>query len=136
PARRLSAGPRADPGVHRVVLGAARVRRTAAGAIHAVDPGPVHTRSVFRAAPAHGREYVLAAATEPGAGRSRAGEGHEVPARDLHGVLRVLPVRPGAVLARQQPDFAVATGLHHEEARRVTAAAIAALCAAIESDRW
>ncbi len=58
PGRRLPADPDADPGVPRVLLGAARERRDAPGAVDAVDPGPVVAGSVLRAADPDGRGHV------------------------------------------------------------------------------
>ena len=58
PGRRLPADPGADPVLPRVLLGAARERRDAPGAVHGLDPGPVLARPVLRAAGADGRRDV------------------------------------------------------------------------------
>jgi YidC/Oxa1 family membrane protein insertase len=63
----LPADPDPDAGVLRVLLGAARERRDAPGAVHRLDPGPLVEGSVLRAAGDHGRRDVRAVQAEPDA---------------------------------------------------------------------
>ena len=64
PAGGLPADGRADTGVHLVLLGAARERGNAPGALHAVGQRSVLARSVLRAAPVDGRRHVRAVQAE------------------------------------------------------------------------
>jgi hypothetical protein len=73
PARRLPADPGADPGVHRALLGAARVDRAAPRAVDRLDPGPLRARSVLHP-PVMLRDLdVRHHEAEPAAGRPGAG---------------------------------------------------------------
>ena len=58
PARRLPADRGADPGVHRALLGAARVGRDPQCALDRLDPGPVDAGSLVHPAGDHGRDHV------------------------------------------------------------------------------
>src|SRR5690606_39881226 len=97
--RRLPADSRADAVLLRVLLGADRERRDAAGAVHAVDRRPELARSVLRAAAADGRRDVPADAPEPGTAGSSAGARDADHADRVHRVLRAVSVGPRALLA-------------------------------------
>ena len=89
------------PGLHLVLLGAARERGDAPGAVHAVDQRPVIARSLFRAAAADGRRDVRSVQAQSAAARSDAGKAHAVHAfgHDRHD--GVVPLGLGALLAHQ-----------------------------------
>ena len=99
PGRGLPAGARADPVLPRVLLGAARERRDAAGAVLRLDPGSFFARSVLHPADPDGRRDVLSVQAESGAAGSGAGEGFRIHAGrdDIH--VPVVPRRARAVLA-------------------------------------
>jgi YidC/Oxa1 family membrane protein insertase len=67
PCRGMPADRRADPGLPRVLLGAARKRRDAAGAFHGLDPGPLVKGPVLRAAGPDGRRDVRSVQAQPAA---------------------------------------------------------------------
>jgi hypothetical protein len=60
----------------------------------------------------------ITAPAEPAAGRSDAGQDDAVHAAGVLGHVRLLPVRPGAVLGGQQPDVDRAAVGHHQEVTR------------------
>ena len=106
-----------DPRVPRVLLGAARERRDASGAVDAVDPGPLVERPVLRAADPDGRGDVWAVQAEPGTTRSDAGEDLRVHAGDHDGDDGVVPVRPRAVLAHEHAALDRAAVEHQPRGR-------------------
>ena len=89
------------PGVHRLLLGAARKRRDAPGAVLRLAPRPVVARSVLHPAGDHGRRHVPAVQAAAHAAGSGAGQGVHDPAAGDVGDLRLLPLGPGAVLHRR-----------------------------------
>ena len=103
PARRLPADPCADTGLHRPVLGTTGERRTPSRALHPVAGQPDRAGPLFRAAVDHGRVDVRAAKAQSATARSHPGQGHDGAAVRVHGLFRLLPVGPRAVLDRQQP---------------------------------
>ena len=108
PARRLPADPGADPGVHRALLGAAVGGRAAPRAVDRLDPRPVGAGPVLRAAGDLRDHRVPAGEAVADADlRSGAGEGDADHADRVLGDVRLLPVGPRALLARQQlhPDL-------------------------------
>ncbi len=103
PGRRLPAHPDPDAVLPRVLLGVARKRRNAPGAVRTLDHRPVDPRSLLYPAADHGRRHVRPAEAEPGTGRPGAGQGDADHAGHVHGLLCVLPVRPGALLGNEHP---------------------------------
>jgi YidC/Oxa1 family membrane protein insertase len=98
---RLPADADPDPGIPGVLLGAARQRRAAPGAVYFLDQRSVGQGSAVRAAGDHGRGDVHAVQDQPAGRRSGAAEDlHDHAAGDV-GDLRVLPSGPGAVLGHQ-----------------------------------
>src|SRR5258708_2116828 len=99
----MPADRRPDPGVHRALLGVARLDRTAPRALARVDPRPFGARSVLH--PAGDLRGLDARADEAqsAARRSRAGARHAHHADHVQRVLPVLPLGPGALLGRPEP---------------------------------
>ncbi len=64
PGLRLPAHGRADPGVPRLLLGAALQRGDAPGAVRLLDPGPLGARSLLHPARHHGGRHVRAVQAE------------------------------------------------------------------------
>ncbi len=74
PAGRVPSDRRADPGVHRALLGAARLHRAAPRAVARMDPGPLRPGPVVHPAGGLRGIDVRADEAQPAAGRSRAGQ--------------------------------------------------------------
>ena len=94
----LSADARADSILPGVLLGTARKRRNAPGALWPLDPGSLVARSVLRAADLEWPGDVRSVQAEPDTARSDSSESIHVHAalHDLH--LRLVPLGTGALL--------------------------------------
>ena len=90
-----------DPVLHLILLGAARERRNAPGALHAVGQRSVRARSVLRTAVVHGRRDVCAVQIESGASRPDASQDHAVHAAGHDRYDGMVSIRLGAVLVDQ-----------------------------------
>src|SRR5690606_25618566 len=117
PARRLPADRRADPGVHRAVLGAACIGRDARRTVDRLDPGSGRAGSVLYPAAGDGGDDVHPGQAEPDAAGPDAGEDDDDHAARLLGHVLLLPGWPGAVLAGEQRLLDRAAVVHHDTDR-------------------
>jgi YidC/Oxa1 family membrane protein insertase len=116
PDRRLPALAAAVAGVLRALLGDLRGSGTAPGAVLPVDPRPLAEGPDVHPAGAERRRHVVHAEDVADAGHGPgAEESAAVDAAHLRHHVRLLPRRPGAVLAVQRPARPDPAGGDHEE---------------------